>query len=400
MKPSEISAFLEKYASGTHTPGEHQEFINWLNKATPEEISNYADQYYAIAGKGQPAEEQVNAELVMQIERALDRYELGKQEPVKNAARIFHWRTIFRSAAAILFLFLSAYFVYTLIPHNSSSLNVKGTQQAVDNEVQPGGNKAVLALGNGETVLLDEAKPGEVARQGNTQVYKTANGEVVYKSGDKSTEEFVYHTLSTPRGGQYKLLLPDGSNVWLNSASSVRYPTVFAGAERTVEVTGEVYFEIAHDASKPFVVKVNEMDIRVLGTHFNVNAYSDERSVNTTLLEGSVMLSKGGYTAKLRPGQQAQIADRTDFKLLNDVDVDEVVAWKNGYFSFNRADLHTVMRQIARWYDVTISYEGQIPHREFVGKIKRNNNASEVLKILQESKVHFRIEGKKIIVMP
>lgn len=400
MKPSEISTFLDKYAAGTHSPGEHQEFINWLNNATPDQISDYADQYNAILSTGLPKEEPVNAELVMQIERALDRYDLGKQEPPKPGAKIFHWRTLFRSAAAILFLFLSAYFIYTLLPQNRNFSKEKEIQPAVANEIQPGGNKAILALGNGETVLLDEAKPGEVARQGNTQVYKTASGEVVYKSGEGTAEELVFHTLSTPRGGQFKLLLPDGSNVWLNSASSVRYPTAFAGAERTVEVTGEVYFEIAHDASKPFVVKVNEMNIRVLGTHFNVNAYSDESSVNTTLLEGSVILSKGGFNSKLRPGQQAQSAGNADFKLINDVDVDEVVAWKNGYFSFNRADLHTVMRQIARWYDVTISYEGQIPHREFAGKIKRNNNASEVLKILQESKVHFRIEGKKIIVMP
>ena len=400
MTPSQISSFLEKYAAGINTPAEHQEFINWLKKAPAEEVGGYADQYNAISRQFNQDDKYVDAALVMQIERALDQFELGKQEGEKQSAKVFNWRMVYRSAAAVLILFLSGYFIYTLLPQNQKGQQPSAENQSIANEVLPGGNKAVLTLGNGETVMLDDAKTGEVARQGNTQVYKTAGGEVVYKSEGNEMEEVVYHTLSTPRGGQYKLILPDGSGVWLNSASSIRYATVFSGSERMVEVTGEAYFEIAHNASKPFVVKVNEMNITVLGTHFNVNAYNDESSVNTTLLEGSVNVSKAGNSMKLKPGQQAQLTSGGRFKVINDVDLDEVVAWKNGYFSFNRADLHTVMRQIARWYDVTISYEGDIPHREFVGKINRSNNASEVLKILQESKVHFRIEGKKIIVMP
>ncbi len=400
MKPSQISSFLEKYAAGINTAAEHQEFINWLKKTPVGEAGYYADQYNSISRQFNLIDEHVDATLVMQIERALDQFELGKQEGEKQSAKIFNWRMLYRSAAAVLIFFLSAYFIYTLVPQNKKTSHGAAENQPVAHEVLPGGNKAVLTLGDGETVMLDDAKTGEVARQGNTQVYKTAAGEVVYKADGNENEEVVYHTLSTPRGGQYKLMLPDGSSVWLNSASSIRYATVFSGTERVVEVTGEAYFEIAHDATKPFVVKVNEMDIRVLGTHFNVNAYNDESSLNTTLLQGSVSLSKAGNTMQLKPGQQAQLNGEKGFRMVNDVDLDEVVAWKNGYFSFNKADLQTVMRQIARWYDVTISFEGKIPHREFVGKIKRNNNASEVLKILQESKVHFKIEGKKIIVMP
>src|SRR4030095_12957273 len=167
-----------------------------------------------------------------------------------------------------------------------------------------------------------------------------------------------------------------------------------------VEISGEAYFEIAHDDAKPFLVNIGAMDIKVFGTHFNVNDYHDEAIIRTTLIQGSVSVLKAGLATVLKPGQQAQLGNSGPIRLVDDVDVDEVVAWKNGYFSFNKADLKTVMRQIARWYDVEITYEGAIPERQFVGKISRNSNASEVLKILQETKVHFRIEGKKIIVTP
>ena len=240
---------------------------------------------------------------------------------------------------------------------------------------------------------------GQVAKQGGAQIEKLTNGQLVYTPLINKSDKVVFNTLATPRGGQFKLSLPDGSEVWLNAVSSIRYPTAFIGNERKVEITGEAYFEIAHDAAKPFKVIVNGTEVKVLGTHFNINAYNDEATVKTTLLEGIVSLSNAASAVvTLKPGQQAQIGNSRDIKVINNVDIDQEVAWKNGYFSFYKADLQTVMRQIGRWYDLEILYEGKIPERQFGGKIDRNSNATEVLKILEESKVHFRIEDGKIVV--
>ena len=294
-------------------------------------------------------------------------------------------------------LFRSIYF--SLRSSEQSALAVV-PEKKVENDVLPGGNKAILTLSDGYVISLDDAKNGQLAQQGNVQIAKLGNGQVAYSVIEGKQSEVVFNTLTTPRGGQFRLTLPDGSQVWLNSASSVKYPTAFIDRQRKVEISGEAYFEIAHNPSKPFIVSVNGMNVKVLGTHFNINAYDDEASVKTTLLEGSVSLNKADVVATLTPGQQAQLGNSGKIKVIDNVDIDQVVAWKNGYFSFNRADLQTVMRQIARWYDVDISYEGKIPERQFGGKIDRNSNASEVLKILRETKVNFRIEGKKIIVTP
>jgi transmembrane sensor len=400
MKPAEIRIFLEKYAAGEHTLAQHQQFIEWLKTAHISEVEHIAEEYYQLSQKQQSTPEGADVNVIFQIEKALDQYELGNRESKKVKKGFFTWWIMYRSAAAILILSLACYWVYTLqLKKDKPVVVAVPASQPETNEVLPGSNKAMLTLGDGSLISLDDARNGEVASQGGTQISKLANGQVVYNAAVKA-DEILFNTLTTPRGGQFKLTLPDGSNVWLNSSSSIRYPTAFAGKERKVQVTGEAYFEIAHDASKPFLVSVNDMDIRVLGTHFNVNAYNDEAAVKTTLLQGSVSLSKAGIATLLRPGQQAQLGSAGNFKLVDDVDVDEVVAWKNGYFSFTKADLQTVMRQIARWYDVDITYEGAVPDRQFGGKIGRNSNISEVLKILQETKVNFRIVGKKIIVTP
>jgi ferric-dicitrate binding protein FerR (iron transport regulator) len=196
------------------------------------------------------------------------------------------------------------------------------------------------------------------------------------------------------------LVLPDGSRVWLNAASSIRYPTAFSGSRREVEITGEVYLEVAPDARRTFAVHTNGLTIDVLGTSFDVNAYADEAVIRTTLLSGAVKIADGTRERVLRPGDQAEVSKGGDIKVTDQVDVDQVMGWKDGYFTFNNTDLATVMREISRWYDVDIVYAGKVPDRKFGGAISRNNNASEVLKVLEESKVSFRIEGKKIIVLP
>jgi ferric-dicitrate binding protein FerR (iron transport regulator) len=238
--------------------------------------------------------------------------------------------------------------------------------------------------------------------QGNTKVIHK-DGQIVYDDENMSKNALLYNAITTPKGRQYQLTLADGSKVWLNAASSIRYPTAFPGNERVVEITGEAYFEITPDRIKPFRVFVKGMEVQVLGTHFNINSYDDEATIKTTLLEGSVKVKMNNNTRLLLPGQQAQISSNAgdgDIKVVKDIDLAVVMAWKNGYFSFDKTDLGAVMRQISRWYIVDIIYTGKIPDRKFGGEISRNNNLSEVLKILEESKVKFRIEGAKIFVLP
>lgn len=403
MPPLNINEFLEKYAAGTHTEAEHQQFADWLLHAPVAEVEKVLDAYGAIANSTIVYSKAPDlAGLGSLVESALDQYELGRTVPPKKTFAI-GWRNLVKIAAVfIIFLSAAAFWMIQRKPRSTSpDATLTQTNPALKNEVQPGVNKATLTLANGAVISLDDTKSGKIAREGDMIIDKSSNGQLVYQAATENTASFTYNTLAIPRGGKFKLVLADGSEIWLNAATTITYPTAFPGAERRVQIEGEAYFEIAHDATKSFIVSVNGMEVQVLGTHFNINSYTDEAAVKTSLLEGSIRLQqKNGNAILLQPGQQAQAVQTGDIKVVSNVDMEEVVAWKNGYFSFNHADLKTVMRQIARWYDVDISYEGHVPDRSFGGKIDRNSNASEVLKILEESNVHFTIEGKKIIVKP
>jgi ferric-dicitrate binding protein FerR (iron transport regulator) len=221
---------------------------------------------------------------------------------------------------------------------------------------------------------------------------------LAYNAANGNSKEIVYNTLSTPRGGQYQLILQDGTKVWLNSSSSIHFPTTFRGRERKVAITGEAYFEVAKNSAMPFKITVKDVEVRVLGTHFNIMAYDDENSINTTLLEGSVKISKGSSNKMLAPGEESIVNKNGDINVIV-ADIEEVMAWKNGWFQFNAADIQKVMRQISRWYDVEIVYEGKIPISHFSGMISRGNNISQVLAILKAGGVQLKIEGRKIIVL-
>lgn len=268
------------------------------------------------------------------------------------------------------------------------------------NEVPPGGNHAILTLANGLHVVLDSAGKGSLGMQGASRIVKINSGSLFYKavSGDHSSS--YYNTITTPAGGQYQVTLADGTKVWLNALSTIKFPTSFDGPGRTVELTGEAYFEVSKDKSKPFHVKVNGMDVQVLGTRFNVNAYADESTLKTTLLEGAVKLTKGNAALVLNPGQQGQTAPAGGLSIVRDVDTDEAVAWKNGYFSFDDADIRTVMRQLARWYGIKVRYEGNPTNAQFWGKMGRDLNLTQVLSGLDKSKVHFQLEGTTLTVLP
>ena len=267
-------------------------------------------------------------------------------------------------------------------------------------DVAPGKQGAVLTLANGKSIVLDSTGNGVIASQNGTQVIYN-NGNLVYDAG--SAGGVSYNTITTPYGRKFRLVLPDNTAVWLNAGSSLRYPTAFTGAERLVEVTGEAYFEIAQNSNKPFYVKINDqMQVKVLGTSFNVNAYSDEASINITLLQGAVMVeTAGGRKLQIRPGQQAKVQQDASIALLDKVNTDQVIAWKEGYFNFEGASLQQVMRQLARWYNIEVVYEGKVPDITFEGELPSTLHLSQMLKILSRVEVRYRIEEeKRLIILP
>lgn len=304
-----------------------------------------------------------------------------------------------RVAAAVLLIIMAgaAYWLVQNKPHNNKNNETIVSQDPAP--ILPGTDKALLTMADGKTVVLDSVHKGALIQPGNAHI-ESQEGVLVYNPTASSTglANTEFNTLSTPRGGQYRIVLSDGSQVWLNAVSSLRFPTAFTGNTREVELTGEAYFEVAKNKAKPFKVRINDMQVDVLGTHFNINAYSEEQAIKTSLLEGSVQVSKGSSGNRLKPGEQAILNRENDIINITTVDMDAVVAWKNGLFEFQGADIATIMRQIARWYDVEIVSAGKIAPRRFEGKISREAQLSDVLQILELSNIKFRVEGKKIII--
>jgi transmembrane sensor len=313
---------------------------------------------------------------------------------VKPATRrIPIWSAV---AAAVAFIVIGVVFFSYF---RSGSLKNEGGQLA--NDIIPGGNKATLTLSNGKKISLAEAEKGSLARQAGVRITKLADGQIVYTiegSADPSVAE-MENTISTPNGGRYEIILPDGTKAVLNAASSLTFPAAFTGRERHVKLEGEAYFEVAKNKEMPFKVISGSQIVEVLGTHFNVSAYSNESSMKTTLLEGSVSVTAGQSSALIIPGQQS-IVERgnTSAIITINVDVNKEIAWKNGMFSFYQDDLQSVMKQIARWYNVEVVYQGNLPEEKFYGEISRNSNLSEVAKILAAYNFYLEIKGKTVIV--
>ena len=328
-----------------------------------------------------------------------------EKQPSKVVS-ILHMRNI--AAASVLFLVVAS--VFFLLkpnkPDNNSAVIAKSLQADV---MAPTGNRASIILANGKKVFLDSNNSGVLAMQGNIRIEKSDDGKISYKG---SAFENGYNTLFNPRGSKpVELTLSDGSKVWLNSESSVRYPVSFVGIERVVEITGEAYFEVEKVPGSTFRVAVaGKSMIEVLGTHFNVNSYAEENQANVTLLEGSIRLTLPpsrtslAHTVNIAPGQQASynISENTpaSISVKDKVNLNAVMAWKNGYFNFDNSSLQTVMRQLARWYDIQVTYEGKIPSRTFGGEMQRDLNLSEVLKLLEKNNVHFSIQNKQLMVKP
>lgn len=297
------------------------------------------------------------------------------------------------AAAAAVLIFIASYYWMG----NQMSANEEIEELPAPYVIKPGGNKAVLTLADGSHIELDSSREGTLTTQGSALVVNNSSSILTYGANKNSTGEQVYNTLSTPRGGQYCLVLSDGTKVWLNANSSIRFPATFNGDTRSVSIKGEAYFEVAKNKAKPFLVTAKEATIAVLGTHFNIMAYEDESMMTTTLLEGAVKVSKGDRFKILKPGVQAQILEDGIMKT-EVVDVDEEMAWKNGWFNFNSWDIQRIMRQISRWYDIDVVYEGKMPTGHYSGIVSRENNISQVLQIMKAGGVDFKIEGRRIIV--
>ena len=323
----------------------------------------------------------------------------GRRETGIRPLRVFHsgW---FRAAAVILLFLGIAGGAYEYINRLKKPPEAR-IMPAMPVDINPGENKAILTLSGGRKLILDSTAQDTLLTEGAATI-ASAKGRLAYKAGSSATGAGVmYNTLTTPRGGQYQLTLPDGTKVWLNAASSIKYPIAFNGRDRTVVVTGETYFEVAPRADQPFMVRSGETVVTALGTSFNINAYADEAIDKTSLLEGRIKVSKGSQTAVLAPGQQAQM-DRGDIiqvaKMSNPA---SAIAWKNGYFAFEKADMQTVMRQLSRWYNFEVSYEGgKAPADNFWGDLKRDAKLSDILAVLAKSGISFTIkEGNKVLVL-
>jgi transmembrane sensor len=386
------SYLLKQYIAGTCTPEEFNELLALVNIQPEGSVMEEILLEEVRNSRHHEAEEQVNWQQMLRA--VLQHQEVAAPAPVRRMPvfkRIVVAATIVLCAGAIAFWWLT----------RNDAGQVNHQQVATITDIMPGRNGAVLTLQNGQTLVLDSAQNGALTMPHGLQIVKRDSLIAYAPTGTAIDEANAYNTLTTPRGRQFQVVLSDGTKVWLNASSSIHYPAVFKGKERVVEVTGEAYFEVAHNAAMPFRVRHGSMEVKVLGTHFNINAYDDEAAIRTTLLEGSIKTSMvNGEWSILKPGDQAVLMPNASISTNHTANLDEVMAWKNGYFQFERSDIQTVMRQIARWYDVDIKYEGAITKDKFGGSIPRDATLSQVLHALEQSLVHFTIQGKQVIVTP
>lgn len=372
MQKKEIEELFERYRSGTCSDQEREIVERWYLNWNPDALDLSED------------------------EVRLDLAEIKERLPLVRKRTTYIYK--FAAAAVLLLTIGTAFYFY----NNNRQLEFEAQRIAQKNLILPGRDQAILTLANGKTILLDTAGTGKIIEESGIHITKTSSGELVYEVRDvEQGKELSYNTISTPRGGQYQVLLPDGTRVWLNAASSLRFPVAFTGKDRNVELNGEAYFEVAKNAAKPFKVKTNHQQVDVLGTHFNINAYADEDFTKTTLLEGKVSISRGQEQVYLNQGQQTLNVAGQTLKAKKVKDVTEAVAWKNGLFMFEQESIFTIMNKISRWYNIEVTYKGDLRGQRYSGNISKFEEVTEVLKTMElTGTIQFKIEGRRIIVMP
>ncbi|WP_217604914.1 FecR family protein [Chitinophaga sp. GbtcB8] len=376
MQNPDVQHLLEKYRTGTISPEELALLEAWYLQWQPENQDISLEELQAIKA---------------------DVWQL-----VKPPARVIKTRSWPRIAAAASLLLLFAASAYYLLHQPTQQSKQEQVAASPVHDFKPGGNKALLTLANGQQIVLTDVKNGKLADQGSVTVNKTANGQLVYGAGTgNASANMIYNTLATPRGGQYHITLSDGTQVWMNAASSITYPVTFANNERKVVVNGEVYFEVAPDVNKPFKVSTGNQEVMVLGTRFNVNGYADDAGISTTLLSGSIKVRNltSGQSSLLVPGQQASIFKNQAPIHIKTVNAEDAISWKNGYFLFDNQDISSVMKIMSRWYDVDIEYSNYNRQDRFGGTFSRSANLSEILHNLEQvGPVHFKMQANKVIV--
>ncbi|MGE9313791.1 FecR family protein [Niabella sp. CJ426] len=378
-----IKLLAKKWMQGTITPEEEVEFATWYNLFDDE------------------------AELVLSREFANDEEELQQRifdtvnKRLMLKATTVHKFPLKRklvAVAAVTVFFLIGWAVYKLIIGKDQPSDTPG-EITVFNDILPGGNKGGLLLADGSYIALGKEQQDVVAVKGKGQFTQLDDGEIACSETESSNSN-GYNTLTTPKGGQYRLRLPDGTRVWLNSASSIKFPTAFNKNRREVEVTGMVYFEVAKRASQPFIAKSRGMEVKVLGTHFCINTYDKDQVGKVSLIEGKVEVYNlsSNILKTLHPGQQADLAQNGNIVVQDSADLTSVVAWKDGFFDFEDSDLPSVMRQIEQWYDIEVIFEGAITREKFGGRISRNLPLSKILHLLKLNGIDFQMNGRRLLI--
>lgn len=387
---------IRKYLEGTATPEEEALLESWYIDTSQDRSETVRDQPALLASADY---DKIRDEILQRL-RADQQHQPKPDQQGADQSEATHpirlWPRVAVAAAVLILLSVGGLFIFRKAPPASVA-----QRQPLENDILPAGTSATLTLPDGRKIALDSTGSHTLARQGSTTI-RTLDGQLIYSPDGPGQPAAAgtpeYNTLTTRPGEHYSVVLPDGTKIWLNAASSITYPVVFNANQRKVTASGEVYFEIAHRAAQPFTIAVRNELIEDIGTHLNINAYDDEATISTTLLEGRIKVSKGSASAILTPGQQSTIRPDDSSFQLRTIDADAAIAWKNGYFLFDRADLKSVMRELARWYNVQVVYKGDLPKKTFKGKLYRNINASEALRILTYFGAHFAIDGRTITV--
>lgn len=383
-----VKEILNRYLQGNCSEDEQQIVEAWYRDQVNQSAWDLSDGEDAETG------DRILAELRRRLQLT------GETSVVRMRTRR-NWARY--AAACILFIAIGTG-VWWIHRQRPGAVPARLTAVLPPGDIGPGGNKAILTLANGRKIALDSGAGGLIAQQGLSSIVQRTNGRLEYQSSSRTltgvSSEVVCNSLSTPAGGQYQLVLPDGSKVWLNALSTIRFPSSFTGSDRVVRLDGEAYFEVAKDESRPFRVTARDLNVEVLGTAFNVNSYGDEPSIRTSLIQGSVRLVRGNSRLVLKDGEQAETANHTGIAIVPGADVQKAIAWKNGSFSFENDNIQTVMRQLAKWYDVEIQYQGEPTHTLFGGTMRRTLSLQQVLSALSRYDVRWQLKGRTLVIMP
>jgi transmembrane sensor len=403
MQKARLKRLLHQYFNNTINSVDCIELLDYLNSSDSDELNKLIDEELLFINEGPAFKGQQSQEVLNRIKSDLRFSKAsGEQKNIQPKIIRFYQKRWVQLAAAVL-IFCTA----GIIIFNQQFVKTPNTVAGITRpeSIVPGGNKATLTIAGGKTIVLESAANGVIAKTSVDKVLKTRSGQIIYKAisagkHNLTASEVSYNTLSTPKGGEYQVVLPDGTKVWLDAASSITYPVAFTGKDRRVKLTGQGYFEVAKNKAKPFYVNVNDVQVRVLGTHFNISAYSDDNQITTTLLEGAVQVTKSNSISFLKPGEQAVISNNSSIIAVSAANIDDAMAWKNGYFIFNDENVTNIMKKVCRWYNVDVEYRGNFSNQQFGGTFYRAKSLTELLQHLEKiGKIHFTISGRRVIVM-